>query len=141
MGKIVCGFAGIGKSSAKEYRPDIRCYDLDSTHFKKQDGWEDVYIDCALGLCKIYDYVFLTTYTCTLKRLNERKIEWFLIYPKKELKSEYYNRYISRENRMEFADDFISKWDENINELTQFSNDNKIILDKGEYLSDVIDRI
>ncbi len=134
MGKILCGFVGIGKSTVAKIDKNIKCYDLDSTYFKKNEGWEDVYIDCAVGLSKEYDYVFLTTYVSVMERLNARGVDWYLVYPSIDQKVEYKQRAIDRRSPKEFVEGFLVNGN-NISKMSKRFNANiRFNLDMGSIL-------
>lgn len=140
MGVIVSGFSNIGKSSLKKYK-DICCIDLDTCYFNKIDNWVNVYIECILALKEKYDCVLITTYGDVLQELNKRNIKYYLVYPKRELKEEYQQRAIRRGSDKDFIEGFFSRWDSHIDDCINNKNNNKIVLDKNEYLSDVIEKI
>ncbi len=138
MGIIISGFSNIGKSSLKEYK-NINYIDLDTCYFNKTDpSWINIYIECILALKDKYDYVLITTHGDVLHELNKRKIKYYLVYPKTELKEEYKNRAIKRKSSQDFIEGFFSRWDTHINDCIKNPNKNKIILQEHEYLSDVI---
>jgi len=139
MGIIISGFSNIGKSTFAKRGESV--IDLDTCYFKKNDGWIDIYIECMLALKDKYDYVFITTYSDVLQELNKRKVEYYLIYPERELKEEYRQRAIQRNSDDSFIQSFFDKWDTHINDCENNTCPNKIILKKGEYLSDVINSI
>lgn len=141
MGKILCGFVGIGKSTVSKIDKNIKCYDLDPTYFTKNEGWEDIYIDCALGLSKEYDYVFLTTYVQVMERLNARGIEWWLVYPSADQKIDYKKRAIERCSPKEFVEGFFGKWDDHIRDVECIPCKHKIQLSYGEHLTDALTKI
>ena len=140
MGIIVSGFSNIGKSSLTKYK-NIKCIDFDTHYFRKEDGWVDMYVECLLALSCKYDYVFITTHGVMLEKLNELGIDYYLVYPKRELKDEYRNRAIGRNSSDDFVEGFFSRWDEYISDCEKNTYAKKIVLLSGEYLSDVIDRI
>lgn len=137
MGIIISGFSNIGKSSLREFK-NVNYIDLDTCYFKKIDNWIDIYIECILALKEKYDYVLITTYGDVLYELNKRNIEYFLVYPKRELKEEYRKRAIQRCSDEEFVKGFFSRWDRHIDDCINNKNKNKIVLNENEYLSDVI---
>lgn len=140
MGIIISGFSNIGKSSLSKFK-DLNYIDFDTHFFRKEEGWEKMYVECLLALSSKYDYVFITTHGVMLERLNELGIEYYLVYPKRELKDEYKNRAISRNSSEEFVNGFFSRWDEHISDCEKNIFAKKIVLESGEYLSDVIDKI
>ena len=140
MGKIISGFSNIGKSSLKKYK-DINYIDFDTSYFRKEDGWVDMYIECLLALQEKYDYVLITTYMDVLEELNRRNIEYYLVYPERELKEEYRRRAIQRGSDSEFVNGFFSRWDKHISACDSIDTPYKYILKSNEYLADIIDKI
>jgi len=140
LGIIVSGFSNIGKSSLKNYK-NINYIDLDTCYFNKIDNWVNVYIECVLALSEKYDYVFITTYGDVLHELNKRKIEYYLVYPRRELKEDYKKRAILRGSDKEFIDGFFANWDKHIDDCENRRCNNKIVLSENQYLSDVIFKI
>lgn len=137
MGVIVSGFSNIGKSYIKNNNV-VNCIDLDSHYFNKVDGWISVYVDCLLSLKETYDYVFITTHGDILNELNKRNIEYYLVYPERDLKEEYRKRAINRGSDKEFVEGFFKSWDRHIDDCIKNKCKNKIVLKSNEYLSDVI---
>ena len=75
QGIIICGFAGIGKTSIRDAVPSyqkISLYDLSSHAFVKDPGWEKNYVECAAALAKKYDYVFTSTHDVVINELIRR---------------------------------------------------------------------
>ena len=140
MGIIISGFSNIGKSSLSKFK-DLNYIDFDTHFFRKEEGWEKMYVECLLALSSKYDYVFITTHGVMLEELNKRGIEYYLVYPKRELKEEYRERAISRNSSEEFVNGFFSRWDEHISDCEKNTFAKKIVLESGEYLSDVIDKV
>lgn len=85
-GIIICGFAGIGKTGFLEHDPSLarkRVFDLSSSYFRKNEGWEKVYCDIAESLAKDYDYVFLSTHNMVINELLSRRTKFYLVYPRR----------------------------------------------------------
>lgn len=140
MGVIISGFSNIGKSYLIKNK-NINCIDFDTCYFKKINNWINIYVECVLALKEKYDYVLITTYGEILNELNKRNIEYYLVYPKRELKEEYHNRAIKRGSNNDFIEGFFSRWDTHIDDCIKNKNKNKIVLNENEYLSDVIYKI
>lgn len=140
MGVIISGFSNIGKSYLIKNK-NINCIDFDTCYFKKIDNWVNIYVECVLALKEKYDYVLITTYGEVLNELNKRNIEYYLVYPKRELKEEYRNRAIKRGSDKDFIEGFFSRWDTHIDDCIKNKNKNKIVLNENEYLNDVIYQI
>lgn len=75
--------------------------------------------------------------------LESDRISYTIIYPDKNLKDEYEMRYRNRGNTDEFLDIFIGQWELRIEDLEQRNSAfaKHIVLQKGQYLSDVINRV
>jgi len=62
-----------------------------------------------------------------------------LIYPEKDLKDEYLQRYKDRGNNDAFVDLLDKNWDNCMDEMDNQDASYKIRLKSGQYMSDVID--
>ena len=140
-GVIVCGFFGIGKSSVTKYRPDVSFYDLDATGFVKKPGWENMYVDCALALRNDYDIVALKSSDKVMNKLNELEEKYFIVYPNRYAKREFMERAIKNNYSREWIQNFFTQWDKYIEEIEEDDSTDKIVLQSGEYLSDIVDRL
>lgn len=140
-GTIVCGFFGVGKSSVAKYRPDIKFYDLDAKAFVKQDGWQNLYVDCALGLTHDYDIVCLKSSDKVMRRLNQLGQKYYIVYPNRFAKRDFMERAIKNKYPRKFIEQFFSNWERYIQEIEDEDCPNKIVLQSGEYLSDIVDRL
>ncbi len=141
MGNIVCGFVGTGKSSIMKYCEDVKAIDLDTVYFKKIEGWENVYAQCAIALSNMYDIVCITSYIQVMKLFNKHGIKWWLVYPDRNLKLEYIERAEKKNTDPEYIEQFFNKWDDHIDDAQDVPNSHKIVLKSGQYLSDVVYKI
>lgn len=78
---IYCGYQGVGKSTYCRNNPDT-AVDLDSSNFKKVDGWEKGYIDTALKFQP--KNVFISAHDKVIKELLARGLEFTILAPKME---------------------------------------------------------
>lgn len=140
-GVLVCGFFGIGKSSVNKYRPDVSFYDLDAKYFQKQPGWEKIYVECALALREVYDIVALKSSDKVMNRLTELGETFYIVYPSRYAKREFMERAVKNNYSREWIHSFFSKWETYIEEIEQEDTTNKMVLQSGEYLSDIVDRL
>lgn len=143
-GIIICGFAGIGKSSIQKHSDlytTIKYYDLQSHNFVKHPGWEKSYIDCACSLAKENDYVFVSTHDVVIKELMNRDVKFYIVYPYRYCKDEYMERFKQRGSDMEYIKRFMLRWDMFVNNIENLTHVNKIPLRRGQYLTDVLYRI
>lgn len=105
QGIIICGFAGIGKTSIRDAVPSyqkISLYDLSSHAFVKDPGWEKNYVECAAALAKKYDYVFTSTHDVVINELIRRNEKFYIVYPYRHCKDEYVERFRKRGNSEEY---------------------------------------
>ena len=144
QGIIICGFAGIGKTSIRDAVPSyqkISLYDLSSHAFLKDTGWEKNYVECASALAKKYDYVFTSTHDVVINELIRRNEKFYIVYPYRHCKDEYIERFKKRGNSDEYIKRFMNRWDLFLNDIENLMHVNKIALRRGQYLSDVLLRI
>ena len=140
-GVIVCGFFGVGKSSVTKYRPDVKFIDLDAKFFVKQPGWEKMYVECALALTNEYDIVCLKSSDKVMNLLDRLAKKYYLVYPNRYAKRDFMERAIKNKYSREWIENFFSRWESYLDEIDQQENANKIVLQSGEYLSDIVDRL
>lgn len=126
---IICGFAGIGKSTlAKKVNGVV---DLESTPFNKD--WNK-YIDVAEHMDRQGYTVLLSCHKELREKLQERNIQYICVLPNKELKDEYMKRYSDRASGLDFIEKMYEYWDFYCNSL---ENESIVILQSGEYLADI----
>jgi len=101
-----------GRNSAKNYLKDV----------KKQMGKAS--------------YIFISTDPAGLKILQNQGINIVLVYPKNELRNEYLDRYIARDDPYDFIGTMMKYWDVWLNELKEQDYCKHIVLKNGEYLSE-----
>ena len=77
---IYCGYQGCGKSTYCKNHPEITV-DLDSSMFKKRDGWEIDYILIAKLLSDAGKKVFISAHRVVINRLLENNIPFELLIP------------------------------------------------------------
>lgn len=131
MKNIICGFAGIGKSTLMKMSDWV---DLESTPFAK--NW-DIYSDVAIHMAKNGHRVMLSCHKELRDILLEKGADFEVIIPRIEDKKEYLRRYAERGNTEQFIKLFEDKWEDFINEILADSYKmNVVVLGKNEYLSD-----
>ncbi len=153
MGIFIYAFTATGKSSlAKKYKNVI---DMESTLYKyqgiaKEDEkskgtsreinkeWPNNYFQALKEVKDKYDYILISDDICN-EFLKSNKYEYWWIYPKIELKSEYLERCKKRGNNQEFIKWYSKLWDEWIENCINDKNASKHIqLKSNEYLEDVL---
>jgi hypothetical protein len=138
---IISGFAGIGKSGLKDnvpYYDNVKIYDLSSSYFRKEEGWEKIYCDIVESMSDNYDFIFISTHDIVIREMLDRGNNFFIVYPRRNCKEEYRQRFIDRGNSKEYIDKFMKNWDNFIDMLDNVNYDKKITLRTGQYLSDVL---
>ena len=94
-----------------------------------------------------YDFIFISTHKEVIDTLEKEKINYSLVYPNCDMKSEWIGRCYLRSDSHEFCDKLASNWDKWIKELNNvtYSNGggctNKIFLNSSydtRYLYDAI---
>ena len=147
---VICGFAGIGKTYlGNKYKNVI---DLDTLldelpRLKEQRKglterglnyeWPDNYLEAIVDANSKYDFVLVSQSIEILEELHFMKIPYTLAFPKLELKEEYIQRCIDRGNQENFIW-FIDRYYESLITKMMKKPDDKIILNKGEYLEDAL---
>lgn len=109
MGKIICGFAGIGKSYVAKNRKGW--VDLESTPFNK--NWE-LYADVAEHMASSGYNVLLSCHQGIRDELLKRPVNFSVYIPQPEQKFIYLDRFYKRGNDKEFIDLFYNNWEKMI---------------------------
>lgn len=162
MGNVIACYAGIGKtcfSKTVESAIDLVSMPYSwilppSTSPKEHEAekaapwlltnplFPENYIHAILDALGTYDYVLIPPIDSVLRALeHEYELPYLLIYPHISLKEEYRQRYISRGNGPEFLDVFIGQWDERIHLLESDCYGTHIVLNAGEHLSLIREKI
>lgn len=135
--EIYAAFCGMGKSHLCKSNPnkykEIECWEYRSGDFPNN------YVEEIVKTLGKTEYLFISTDPIILKELNKINIKVNLVYPENELRNEYLERYIERDNPYDFIGTMMKHWHLWINELKDQTYCNQIVLGSGEYLSDVID--
>lgn len=77
---IYCGYQGCGKTTYCKANPD-KAIDLDSSLFKKVEGWEWWYINQANALATTGKSVFISAHREVIQCLQKRGIPFELLIP------------------------------------------------------------
>lgn len=112
MRKIICGFAGIGKSYLAKHVAGV--VDLESTPFNKI--WS-VYVDVAEHMANNGYTVLLSCHKELRDELKKRGVNYAVAIPRKSHKSEYIKRYTDRLNTENFVNMFEDNFEKFIDEI------------------------
>ena len=109
---IICGFPGIGKSYATAYINSRRVLDLESSIFKKDDGWYVYYVnEIEKNLnYNFYDYILVSTHEEVRKELQKRNIPYLIVAPNSHLRDDYLRRYFQRDDPIEYIKKLNDNW-------------------------------
>lgn len=122
-GKIVCGFAGIGKSTAA--KNNVGVVDLESTPFNK--NWK-IYADVAVHMANNGYTVLLSMHKDLRDELNKRAVHYLVAIPPINNKDEYLKRYESRGNTAEFIELLRKNWFDWLND--RFDGAEVVLVDR-----------
>lgn len=154
-GIIICGFPGIGKTTAESVcREAIDCessgfhYIFDPTEVnaknpygvrKENPNWVSEYVNFIERCTKNdkYRFVLASTHLKVREELDTRMIPYIVCVPTIELKDEYLARYVKRGDSAEFIIEVSKRWSEWLNEIE--ANAPAIVhLKAGQVLSDIL---
>lgn len=149
---IISAFPGVGKSHFySTYKDEFKIHDSDSSLFSwiVKDGqkirnpdFPKNYIEHLESLDP-KDIILVSSHEEVRKALEEHGFEYYLVYPTKECKEEYLQRYKDRGSPEGFIQLLDKNWDIWLTQLERYSYVEcvKMPLFKGEYLIDIIDDI
>ena len=158
-GLIICGFPGVGKSTAA--KTNINAVDCDSTHFhyktdwaqiakneptdnehskkqKENPNWVSEYVDHIELMSSQfgYQYVFVSSHIEVRTEMDVRGLQYICVVPDKNLKDEYLIRYIKRGNEFDFINKLSFNWGDWLDEIERCGM-LVIHLKSGQFLSDI----
>jgi len=134
---VVSAFPGCGKSHLFRNKGDKKILDSDSSTFDKSQFPEN-YIKHIKSNIGDVDIILVSSHKEVRDALVDKGIKFTLVYPNMDIKDEYIQRYIDRGNDGKFVELLKQNWKNWVEELNQQSGCEKIKLDSGQYLSDVI---
>ena len=144
MTRVISGFPGVGKSHFFKRARDKVVFDSDSSLF----SWESPgvrhpdfpanYIQHIKSLMDEADVILVSTHKEVREALIEAGIRFTIVYPKREHKSEYLQRYKDRGSEDGFVALLEENWDAWISELDQETRCSRIELGGHQYLSSIL---
>lgn len=146
MSTIICGFSGIGKSTAEQNNKRILDFESSNySHFPRcgvrNTDFPKNYIDKLIELMNndVADYYLLSCHEEVRNELKARGLKYVIVMPyrDKEFKNEYRKRWLKQGSDVDFITKMNNCWD---NMIDSCVNDTapKIYLDIHEYLSDIL---
>lgn len=133
MTKVICGFPGVGKSTLFANRGDLKVVDSDSSKFDKAHFPANYIAHIKQKLAEGC-LVLCSTHAAVRQAFVDEGIDFVLVYPKRECKSEYLSRYVSRGSPAPFVYMMDEKWDFFISDCESQKGCTHIILEPGEYI-------
>lgn len=138
IGKVYCGFPGVGKSTLFNELKDSgqKVLDSDSSTFDKAEFPQN-YIEHIKKSINHGFTVLGSSHDTVRDALIKEGINFTLVYPDISLKDEYLKRYKERGNPEGFIKLLDTNWDKWITQCDDLKNTlvKKIKLKKGEYIS------
>lgn len=137
MKLVVSGFPGVGKSTLFEQagKRGIWIQDSDSSHFPK-DGFPENYLDhIALHWTAGPGILMVSSHELVRDGMVRRQIPYVLVYPERDLKQEYLDRYTKRGNNEAFVKLLDENWDTWLDSCNQQLGCTRRVLKSGEFLS------
>jgi hypothetical protein len=135
MTVLCAAFCGTGKTYICE-NTDINAIEIEYWKYKDK-GLQKEYIEDIKKYFGKVDYIFIATDPEGLKLLNNEGFNITLVYPQNELRNEYLDKYIKRDDSYDFIGVFMKNWDLWLNELKEQTYCKHVILKKGEFLQDI----
>lgn len=136
--KVYSAFPGCGKTTY--YRTSGKnVLDSDSSTFDKKNFPQNYLEHIKYNLNNdTVDRILVSSHKEVRDALTSNGINYVLVYPERELKDEYIQRYKDRGNNDSFIKLFNNNWDVWMDEMDQQKGCYKVRLKTGQYLTDVI---
>ena len=140
---LVAAFPGTGKSyycsngDWSQYVPEMWCTDSDSSKFDKSKFPENYIQHIKEQIVKGYAMVMISSHKDVRDALVLNNLPFVLIYPAKELKEEYLERYKQRGNNEKFIQLVSDNWDNWLDECKAQTGCFHIELKSGQFVSNV----
>lgn len=142
---IICGFPGVGKSTAAAKSKEI--VDCESTSFHYLPGnlttenpnWVKDYVDHIGDLSSNlgYQYVLLSCHKAVREELARRGVPYVIVAPSSYCRSEYMARYLKRGDSVKFIKNVYDNWAKWLDEIEEDGMP-VIWLNEGQTISDVL---
>lgn len=132
--RVVAAWPGTGKSTMSAKYSNIS--DLDSSYFDKA-SFPGNYI-AQIKLQEARFGTFVSSHLDVRNAMVEAGIDFWLVYPIRECKAEYLQRYRDRGSPQSFIELLDKNWDAWIAECEQQTASYKIRLHPGQFLEEVI---
>lgn len=156
---VISAFPGVGKSYIAQNSNGKKVLDSDSSQFswlRDKEGHKildkqgkpirdpkflDKYMDHIKSNIDEADIIFVSSHDNVRQALNDEGINHCIVFPSDSMKDEMLNRYSLRGNDTSFINMMKENWSKFIEGMKKDTCPHKIVLQPGEYLSDVMPKI
>lgn len=137
--KVYSAFPGVGKTTYFN-TTEKNVLDSDSSTFDKRNFPENYieHIERNIQNPSV-DKILVSSHKDVRDALVKKGIPYVLVYPDRNIKDEYIQRYKDRGNNDAFVDLLTKNWDNWMDEMEDQKGCHKVKLGSGQYLTDVID--
>ena len=132
--RVIAAFPGCGKSTMSA--TDLEIGDLDSSLFDKA-AFPGNYVAHIKERVEV-GAAFVSSHSAVRDALVESGIDFWLVYPARECKAEYLQRYRERGSPEKFIELLDANWDTWISECETYPVNCRIAIKSGHFLSDVV---
>jgi len=145
--KIISAFPGTGKTYFQALNSNKKIVDLDSNDFTggySRNGkvllgrFPSNYIQAVNERIGKSDILLISIHQEVRDMLSYSSINFMLIYPKRELKEEYLQRFRKRGDSEQFIELFSKNWDAILEQLELKKNCRHVVLGSGEYITGLL---
>jgi len=133
---LLSAFPGTGKSYLFRSPGNKVILDSDSSTFDKSDFPANYIRHIKENIGKA-DIICISSHKDVRDALVENSLYFTLVYPDKSLREDYVKRYIERGSPAGFVNLVSKNWDQWVSELDNQEGCDKIVLKKGEYISNI----
>jgi adenylate kinase family enzyme len=146
---LICGFPGVGKSTLVSSPDNYTLLDSDSSSFswsnrakrERNADWPQNYLNNINANRFGADGILISSHKEVRDALVKAGMKFALVYPSLAMRDEYLGRYIARGNDPQFVELLKANYDTWIRELMVQEGCDHVVLQPGQYLSDVISSI
>jgi hypothetical protein len=147
MNYIICGFSGVGKSTAEQKHNNVIDFESSGYSHDWEKGVKGVvnnnfpknYIDAVVDhMSNHHNWIYLLScHEEVRKELKDRDFEYIIVMPTYWQRNEYMKRWLRRGSSDVFIRSMYDRWNEMIASCEKDTAP-KIYLDENQYIDDVL---